>query len=161
MPSRVSELCLLCGLCCDGSLFRQVEVTGEEARRVEALAMRTGEKRGKRWMWLPCGKLEATCCTVYEARPGGCQRFFCELARKLEAGAVGFDEARAVVNEVHARVAELRVRLPPPIDEPVVQFARRALGAPEVRVSSEAIAALRAVDVLLREHFVRPVGRGS
>lgn len=152
----ISELCLACGLCCDGSLFRQVEVTGDEPARLGALGVRMGEKRGKRWMWLPCGRLEARCCTIYEARPGGCQRFFCELARQAEAGAVSHRDAHAVVGEVHALVARLAAQLPPPAGEPPVQFARRALGSPDVRVTAEAIDTLKAIDVLLRTRFVPP-----
>lgn len=151
----LSTLCLECGLCCDGTLFRQVRLTPEEQVRVGALKIATGKKRGADVMWLPCGKLEGKCCTVYEARPGGCRRFVCALGRALEANEVSLDDARACVRDMHARLEVLRVALGAESSSLVLRRAREVMdgvapvpdGVPE---------AFNAVEQLRYERFMPP-----
>jgi hypothetical protein len=104
----LSELCLDCGLCCDGTLFSHVKVTAAEREALVGLGIGTGHKRGHAVMWLPCGKLEGKCCTVYAARPGGCRAFVCALGAKLTRKEVSLDDAKAQVREMLARLAALR-----------------------------------------------------
>ena len=73
----LSALCLECGLCCDGTLFRHVAISLAERAELVSLGIGVGEKKQHEVMWLPCGKLEGKCCSIYEARPGGCRRFVC------------------------------------------------------------------------------------
>ena len=65
----LSALCLECGLCCDGTLFRQVKISPAERDELVALGIGVGQKSKHDVMWLPCGKLDGKCCTIYEARP--------------------------------------------------------------------------------------------
>lgn len=154
----LSELCLECGLCCDGSLFKHLRVTAPEREALVALGIGVSAKRGADFMALPCGKLEGTACTIYGARPGGCRRFVCALGRRLEAKEVSPGEARAVVRDLQARVAVLREAWPPPPGVPAVQHAREALESPTSRITEAAIAALKAVEACKAEHFTPPPG---
>lgn len=104
----LSELCLDCGLCCDGTLFRQVKITESERAALITLGIGVGAKKGAPVMPLPCGKLNGKCCTIYEARPGGCRAFVCALGTKLTRKEVTLDEAKAHVREMQARLAVLR-----------------------------------------------------
>lgn len=104
----LSELCLDCGLCCDGTLFRQVTVTAAEREALASLGIGVGRKRDRDVMWLPCGKLNGKCCTIYEARPGGCRAFVCALGARLTRNEVSLDDAKAQVREMLARLAALR-----------------------------------------------------
>lgn len=154
----LSELCLACGLCCDGSLFKHVRVTPAEREGLVALGIGVSPKRGADFMALPCGKLEGTACTIYGVRPGGCRRFVCAIGRRLDAKEVPGEAALAVVRELQARVAALREAWPPPPGVPVVQHARASLESPTSRITEDAVAALKAVEAYKAEHFTPPPG---
>ncbi|MFZ5442141.1 MAG: YkgJ family cysteine cluster protein [Myxococcota bacterium] len=152
----LSELCLACGLCCDGTLFRHVQLDPGEGGRLSALGIGTGTKSRREVMWLPCGKLEGRCCTIYDARPGGCRRFICALGHRLQAKALGYDEALAVVRDMQARLEALRAVLPPPPGEPVLRHARACIDSTTTTVSDEQLAAFRRVEELRYGAFMPP-----
>ncbi|MFT3711614.1 MAG: YkgJ family cysteine cluster protein [Archangium sp.] len=150
----LSELCLECGLCCDGTLFRHVEISSSERERLVQLGIKVGERRKHDVMWLPCGKLEGRKCTIYEQRPGGCDRFVCALGRKLKANEVGGDEALARVREMQAALDALRALLPPG-EGPVLRRARELIDAPQP-VTDDLLAAFKRVDTIRYEVFMPP-----
>ncbi|MDX2010408.1 MAG: YkgJ family cysteine cluster protein [Myxococcaceae bacterium] len=120
------SLCLSCGLCCDGTMFREVPVTAAEAK---ALGRRALFNRTKTRMKQPCRALTDRCCQVYEDRPAKCREFNCLVLQGLLRGEVSEAEARQSIDDVlgrRARVAEL-MELP---DDPVTAVERaRALVA--------------------------------
>jgi hypothetical protein len=120
------SLCLSCGLCCDGTMFREVPVTAAEAK---ALGRRALFNRGRTRLTQPCRALKARCCQVYEDRPAKCREFNCLVLQSLLRGEVTEDEARQSIEDVmarRARVAELLGQE----DEPVGAVERaRALVA--------------------------------
>lgn len=158
MVTTLSELCLACGLCCDGSLFKHVRVTAAEREQLVPLGIAVAAKRGADFMALPCGKLDGRACTIYGARPGGCRRFVCAIGRRLEQKEAAGDEALRVVRELQARVARLAALWPPPPGVTPVQHARASLESPTSRMSEEAVAALKAVEAFKAEHFTPPPG---
>lgn len=121
MPSPLSALCVECGLCCDGSLFRFLPVAPEDVPRHAALALPVVTQSGRPAMPLPCTRLSGACCTVYEARPPGCRAFVCALGDRLARGVVSPAQALGVVREAQARIARLRRAWPG--RDPVVQRA--------------------------------------
>ncbi|MGV3619437.1 MAG: YkgJ family cysteine cluster protein [Archangium sp.] len=123
----LSTLCLECGLCCDGTLFRQVAITPEERAALEELRVGTGRKRGRDVMLLPCGKLEGKCCSIYEARPGGCRRFVCALGKRLESNALSLDEARLHVRDMQERLEALRSALGLESSSMILRTAREVI----------------------------------
>jgi len=90
------------------------------------LGIGVGTKRGAPVMWLPCGKLAGKCCTIYEARPGGCRAFVCALGTKLNRKEISLDDAKAHVREMLARIAALRAVLGGD-DQLVLRRAREAM----------------------------------
>ncbi|MDP2274292.1 MAG: YkgJ family cysteine cluster protein [Archangium sp.] len=117
----LSALCVECGLCCDGTLFRFLPVEPHEVAQHEALNLPVVNQSGRLAMRLPCSKLEARCCTVYKERPGGCRKFVCHLGHRLEQGEVEFPKALELVREAQRRLEVLRTTWPGP--EPVLQRA--------------------------------------
>jgi hypothetical protein len=152
----LSTLCLECGLCCDGTLFLQVKISVAERQALVQLGIGVGEKSKHPVMWLPCGKLEGKCCSVYEARPGGCRRFVCALGKRLEAKELSLDDARAQVVEMQARIAVLRSVLPAPDGEPVLRHARSCIDSTTSQVSEEQLAAFKRVEELRYGVFMPP-----
>lgn len=93
-----SDLCRDCGLCCDGSLFDNVALSGDEVEAAAANGLQplAGE-HGARFL-LPCPRF-CGICTIYPARPRRCREYRCQLLARLERGEVDFAAARAVVVE--------------------------------------------------------------
>ncbi len=81
MPDELGRLCLACGLCCDGSLFRGAGLLAEEVEpaRKRGLAI-IDEGKG---FAQPCPKLEHAedekRCSMYADRPKACRGFTCKL----------------------------------------------------------------------------------
>jgi hypothetical protein len=95
--SDASELCLSCGLCCDGTLFDIVRLTATEAGALTRLGLATTQ-RGEHWsMAQPCDALQGTSCRIYPQRPSRCFAYRCHLLTALEEGEVSLAEARATV----------------------------------------------------------------
>jgi len=162
VSDALSTLCLHCGLCCDGTLFRHVEITPGERERLVQLGIGVGVRRKHEVMWLPCGKLDGKRCTIYEQRPGGCARFVCALGRRLTGKEVSLDAAMAQVDLMHQRLAALRAAFPDCGDEPILRFARARIDSPTAQVTEEQLAAFKAVEELRYADYVPPlpVGRG-
>lgn len=146
----LSNLCLECGLCCDGSLFQFVAVPPWEAPRLQQLGLPLQPRRDRLTMPLPCGRLEGRCCSIYEARPSGCRAFVCALGKRLEAGALSEAEALEVVRQAQARVEAVRAALP---TLPTLSAAQQALGDPAVPLSGPPVEAIHAALTFLRAHF--------
>jgi Fe-S-cluster containining protein len=117
----LSSLCVECGLCCDGSLFRFLPVEAESLAACAALGLPVVRQSGRDAMPLPCLKLQGRCCTVYEGRPAGCRAFGCHVLHRLAIGALSAHEAQDVVREAQRRIARLRELWPG--HEPIVQCA--------------------------------------
>lgn len=102
-------LCTRCGLCCDGTLFGDVELTGPaEATRLELLGLDVdADDADVELLALPCGALRGTTCGVYAARPRCCRTFECRLLQDTRAGVVTVDAALARIGAARAQVARV------------------------------------------------------
>ena len=149
----LSALCVECGLCCDGSLFRFLPVEANEVEPLRALALPVVTQSGRLAMELPCSKLEQRCCTVYEQRPSSCRAYVCHLGHRLELGEVGFEVALETVREAQRRIEVLRAAWPGV--EPVVQRATSA-AAHDASFPEPAFTALEQVHAWLDEQLHWP-----
>lgn len=151
----LSALCVECGLCCDGTLFRFLPVEPHEVEQHRALKLPVVTQSGRLAMRLPCSKLEARCCTVYKERPGGCRNFVCHLGHRLELGDVEFPQALELVREAQRRIEVLRAAWPGP--EPVVQRATQQAARGKAP-NDAALKALESVHDFLDEWIHWPDG---
>jgi len=87
-------------MCCDGTLFTIVRLTGDEPARMRSLALPVIDDA----MPQRCAALAGCDCTIYEDRPAQCAAFECLLATALRAGEVSLAEAHAIVVSVRAGV---------------------------------------------------------
>lgn len=106
-------LCTQCGLCCDGTLFGDVELAGRrEATRLEALGLDVdSDDADVELLALPCAGLRGTRCGVYAHRPQCCRTFECRLLQQAQRGEVAADEALARIAAAKAQVARVRTLL--------------------------------------------------
>jgi uncharacterized protein len=105
-PLLTDTLCTRCGLCCDGTLFGDVELTGpREAARLEALGLDVdADDADVELLSLPCRGLRGTRCSVYLHRPQCCRTFECRLLQAATRGDVAVDDALALIAEAKAQV---------------------------------------------------------
>lgn len=102
------NLCLECGLCCNGVMFSIVKLQpGESPKALGALGLRV--KRGT--FTQPCAALDGLCCTIYEQRPTRCRLFECQQIQRIAAGELTESAALENIREVQRRVAELNALL--------------------------------------------------
>ena len=103
MTSRAEDLCLSCGLCCDGSLFWAVPV--EQGEDVPALLDEDGRLRQ------PCTCFNGV-CTIYADRPAACRTFNCRVLQTVQAGRRDNAWAREQIAGMRRVLAALDTTLP-------------------------------------------------
>ena len=106
----VSQLCPNCGLCCDSTLFADVELrAGDDARRLAELGLTIEKKtRTKLAFAQPCACFDGTLCNIYGDRPRRCRLFECGLLKRVEANAMTAGAALKQISEAKRRVEKVR-----------------------------------------------------
>lgn len=107
------QLCLACGLCCDGTLFDFVQLeAGDDARRLKTGGLPVTVSRGKTPVARfpqPCGALCADrTCRLYADRPRQCRAFECGVFKDAKAGRIAFAAALRIVTQARRRADKVR-----------------------------------------------------
>ncbi|MHC1769062.1 MAG: YkgJ family cysteine cluster protein [Verrucomicrobiia bacterium] len=106
-PGSVAHLCPACGLCCNGVLFKDVELT--DADKPEALgALKFVRKGRKKAFKQPCACFDGKLCRIYDARPARCRTFECTTLKRLQEGTVTLPEALRTIHRAQRQVAQVR-----------------------------------------------------
>ncbi|MEI7807822.1 MAG: YkgJ family cysteine cluster protein [Verrucomicrobiota bacterium] len=84
----IDALCPNCGLCCDSTLFADVELrAGDDAKRLKRLGLTLHQKtKTKLAFSQPCACFDGKLCRIYAERPKRCGLFECGLLKRVEAG---------------------------------------------------------------------------
>jgi Fe-S-cluster containining protein len=112
-PRLTDALCTRCGLCCDGTVFGDVELAGPaEATRVEILGLgiEDDDTNGD-VLSLPCAALRGSRCSIYALRPACCRDFECRLLQNARRGTVTVGEATARIATARRQVRRVRALL--------------------------------------------------
>ncbi len=110
-PSLTETLCTRCGLCCDGSLFADVELASrDEASTLEVMGLEIEEvdEEDSGLLLQPCGALKGKRCSIYAHRPACCRMFECRLLQEVKRGAVSVDQARAQISDLLRRIERVQ-----------------------------------------------------
>jgi Fe-S-cluster containining protein len=114
--SDSSNICLSCGLCCDGTLIGFVELSREEIPALKKV-MDIKDENGHGFFLQPCSSF-CDGCTVYSERPRHCASFKCELLKSVEQKNLEFDLAVETISIVKQKkisientLAELKLEL--------------------------------------------------
>ena len=166
-PSLTDTLCTRCGLCCDGSLFADVELASSDeasALEVMGLEIEDDDDDGDGLLLQPCGALKRRRCSIYPHRPDCCRTFACGLLQEVERGMVGVERANEKIAEALkriGRVKELVVQLGTgderlPLKERCVEALALSESAdpPMNRKRAELHATMTAVERLLQATFL-------
>jgi len=83
----VLQLCPNCGLCCDSTLFADVELrVGDDAKRLKQLGLILMQKTETKLAFAqPCACFDGKLCRIYSDRPTRCRKFECGLLKKVDA----------------------------------------------------------------------------
>jgi uncharacterized protein len=110
--SLTDILCTQCGLCCNGSLFADVELAGtDEASALEVMGLEIEDADGGEGALLlqPCRALKGTRCSIYQHRPDCCRTFECRLLQEAKLGVVTVEQAKEKIAESLERVKRVKV----------------------------------------------------
>ena len=109
-PSLTDTLCTHCALCCDGTLFADVELAGEaELVRLEIMGMDVEEDgRNAGLLSQPCAALRGTRCGIYAHRPQCCRVFQCHLLQTAERGGVTVERALEQIADAREQIRNVR-----------------------------------------------------
>lgn len=114
-PNLTDALCTKCGLCCDGTLFGDVELSGwNEAIQLEVLGLDIEDADGKGTRALlqqPCNALQGTRCGIYAHRPKCCRTYECVLLQDAQRGVVPVELAQQRIAEALRRARRARALL--------------------------------------------------
>jgi len=112
-PLLTDTLCTRCGLCCDGTLFADVELVGQaEVARLEIMGMEVeDESRTTGLLSQPCAALRGTRCGIYAHRPKCCRVFECHLLQNAQRGAVTVERALEQIADAREQIQQVRVML--------------------------------------------------
>lgn len=107
------QLCLACGMCCDGTLFDGVQLEpGDDAQKLKTLGLRVSISRGKTPIARfpqPCTALCANrTCRLYADRPSQCRVFECGVLKEAKAGRITFTAATQSVKKARRQADKIR-----------------------------------------------------
>lgn len=112
-PLLTDTLCTKCGLCCDGTLFADVELVGQaELARLEIMGIEIeDEGRNTGLLSQPCAALRGTRCGIYAHRPKCCRVFQCDLLQSAERDAVPVERALEQIADAREQIQKVRAML--------------------------------------------------
>lgn len=104
------NICLPCGICCNGTMIGFVQLEAEELPVMREL-MDITETNGEGFFLEPCKKLSTDGCTIYSQRPKHCDNFNCKLLKSLQQKEIEFDSAMEIINEVKQKRLSIEKQL--------------------------------------------------
>lgn len=124
----VEELCLGCGMCCNGVIFADVQLrSGEDRKHFETLGLEfvsgrespaaaspaqapralRGAKNQPKFAQ-PCRALDGCRCRIYPERPRYCREFECLLFKNVKDGRLATAAALRIIQDARERADKVR-----------------------------------------------------
>lgn len=168
-PNLTDTLCTHCGLCCDGSLFADVDLANDDeasALEVMGLEIEDPDEDHRGLLLQPCRALAGKRCGIYPHRPDCCRTFECLLLQQVRRGVVGVERAKGNISEALRRIARVKELIGRsgqsheslPLKEQWVEalawFAEVATNPERKRKRAELQAAMTSVERLIRKTFL-------
>ena len=102
------EICLKCGMCCDGTLFLHASLNpGERGNLPEKIERNTFNESEKEYFRLPCLYFDSKCMIYDIKRADVCSRYRCQLLIDLATDKVSKKTAIEIVREAHRQRQEI------------------------------------------------------
>lgn len=150
-----SQLCVACGLCCDGALHDAAALLPEEMPLALSLGMKATRSGENVRFSLPCHLLMDCCCTVYANRPSPCRNYKCRLLRSLDAGEGALQESLDKVSTARSLLRNLEEILPQGMTIPEARASAASLPVEDANRLEKATIKLHAfaLNVYLEKYF--------
>jgi Fe-S-cluster containining protein len=105
----VDQLCSNCGLCCDSTLFADVELRkGDDPRQLAKLGLNVQYKTKTKLAFpQPCSCFDGKFCKIYADRPKRCRLFECGLLKRVENGDMTTGVALKKISNAKARAEKV------------------------------------------------------
>ncbi len=98
LESAISAICVSCGLCCDGTLFRHATLKDREDNALAtSLGMKVVEEQDKQYFELPCLHFKLSCTVYHQPRVKVCNNYYCKPLKELKRGALPLEDVRGII----------------------------------------------------------------
>lgn len=106
----IDQLCPNCGLCCDSTLFADVELrASDSAARLSRLGLTLLKKNKTTTAFAqPCACFDGKLCKIYADRPKRCGLFECGLLKRVESGEMTANAAMKKISATRKRAGQIR-----------------------------------------------------
>ena len=157
------NICLSCGLCCDGTLIGFVQLGSEELPALREI-MDIEEANGEGFFIQPCNKYSDG-CSIYSQRAKQCIKFECGLLKSFDQKELNFDSAIKVIDEVNQRKTAIEKKVatqPFQLKSPSFYFRMTELNILLKKIKSEStlsqsqlelVSDLKQLDSLVLKYF--------
>lgn len=112
MSVQSEQLCLSCGLCCDGTIFADVKLSDADHLLLKQLAVKGQASplspRRCKSLRQPCPAFQGGKCVIYEHRPGHCRNFDCALLQRAASGEVSPIQAQSIIRTCKRKAEKVR-----------------------------------------------------
>jgi hypothetical protein len=99
-PQEEQDICVICGLCCDGTLFLHACLNpGERGKLPEKIEQNSFTEDGRDYFRLPCNYFSEKCIIYNGKRADVCSSYRCQLLKDFSEGKVTPEEARGIVSK--------------------------------------------------------------
>jgi uncharacterized protein len=110
---KTGDLCLACGMCCDGTLFDFVRLeSADNVALLKKLGMPVTRSRGKDPVSRFAQPCHALCkdrtCRIYTDRPSQCRSYECGVLKDVKADRTSLPDALQLVKRVRRRADDVR-----------------------------------------------------
>ena len=111
-----ANLCLECGLCCNGVIFADVELQPIEFNclkfkvQIPATRRKNGQPAVAK-LPQPCAAFDGCRCRIYAERPTYCRQFECLLLKNVQAGRLERAAASQIIWTARERAEKVRALL--------------------------------------------------
>src|SRR4051812_3594263 len=111
----VAQLCPHCALCCNGVLFKDVELQpADDAAKLKSFGLPVSVSRSALRVLRfnqPCAALDGCRCEIYAERPSRCRQFECALLQSVANRETEVDDALRVIRDARRRSEKVRALL--------------------------------------------------
>ena len=106
--NKEQEICISCGLCCDGTLFdRAVLKSGEKGSLPKKIEVNYFKSEQKEFFRLPCPYHNGKCLIYKYKKAHVCSAYRCKLLYSYEKDYLSFNETAAIVLQAKAYRSEI------------------------------------------------------
>jgi hypothetical protein len=108
--NSVDQLCPNCGLCCDSTLFADVELRkGDDPQALAKAGLGLFHKSNAKLAFeQPCACFDGKFCKIYAERPTRCRLFECGVLKQVQRGEMTTGAALKKIAEARARAEKVR-----------------------------------------------------